>query len=506
MEDLIKFRQQGLSLVLAVAWACTAVIALGTILSHGSLTPLVLALAITVYPTLAFMRKASDDASRIVIGATMPLYCAIFLLQWSGHAWQIDLHMTFFAMIAILAILADWRPVLAGSAVTAVHHLVLNYAAPALVFTGEPDLGRVILHAVIVVAETAVLVTLTIRLEVLIVAQAQAERARIDLEATALAERTAREREQKGVVDKVEAGLKALASGDLDCPIHHPFPPVFEPLRTDFNTTVATLRGLVSSVAQSSHQIESSVGEIHYAADDLARRTEIDAATIEQAAHTITRMTASASNAATRASEVQSALDESQQRAVRGREIVNRAMTSVQKIEQSANEIGHIVTLIDGIAFQTNLLALNAGVEAARAGEAGKGFAVVATEVRALAQRTTDAARSIKSLIDTSNVQVTEGVEYVTQAGTVLQDVMAEVCEIGALVSEIAEATRSTAQVLSGVQGTFVAIDKSTQQNAAMVEESNAALRSLAQEATALMGTLSQFSLRDDRPPLRAVA
>jgi len=281
---------------------------------------------------------------------------------------------------------------------------------------------------------------------------------------------------------------------------------VFEPLRTDFNTTVATLRSLVSSVAGSSRQIEASVSEIHHAADDLARRTEIDAATVEQAAHTITQMTASATSAATRATEVQGALDESQQRAVRGREIVTRAMTSVQKIEQSANEIGNIVTLIDGIAFQTNLLALNAGVEAARAGEAGKGFAVVATEVRALAERTTEAARNIKALINTSTVQVSEGVDYVTQAGTVLQDVMVEVSEIGALVTEITEATRSTAQVLSGVQNTFVAIDKSTQQNAAMVEESNAAVRSLAQEAKALMATLGQFSLRDDRSPLRAAA
>ncbi|MFY7838544.1 MAG: methyl-accepting chemotaxis protein [Novosphingobium sp.] len=507
MEDLVKFRQQGLSIVVAVAWACSAIIAFGAFLAESGIVPVVLALAITAYPTLAYFRKASDTVSRFVIGGTMPLYCAILLLQWSGSAWQIDLHMAFFAMIAILAIFADWRPVLAGAGVTAVHHLVLNYAAPTLVFTGgEPDLGRVVLHAVIVVVETAVLVTLTVRLEALIIAQFTGERERIELEAATNAERTRRQNEQQGVVEKVEAGLKALARGDLDCPIQHPFPPVFEPLRTDFNTTVATLRSLVSSVAGSSRQIEASVSEIHHAADDLARRTEIDAATVEQAAHTITQMTASATSAATRATEVQGALDESQQRAVRGREIVTRAMTSVQKIEQSANEIGNIVTLIDGIAFQTNLLALNAGVEAARAGEAGKGFAVVATEVRALAERTTEAARNIKALINTSTVQVSEGVDYVTQAGTVLQDVMVEVSEIGALVTEITEATRSTAQVLSGVQNTFVAIDKSTQQNAAMVEESNAAVRSLAQEAKALMATLGQFSLRDDRSPLRAAA
>jgi len=506
MDDLNRFRQNGLGLIAGVAWFCSAVILLGWLMSDGSVLPVGLALAISIFPTIAFMRKLSDALTRIVLGGTMPLYCAIMLLQWSGHEWQVDLHMTFFAMIAIVAIFADWRAVLAAAAVTAVHHVVLNFAAPALVFSGGADFGRVVLHAVIVVVETVVLVTLTLRMEALMIAQAQAERAKADSEATAQAERASRDAEQQGIVRNLATGLNALASGDLECAIAQPFPQVFEPLRVDFNNSISTLRRLVLEVSNASRQIEGGVSEIHHAANDLALRTETDAAALERAAHVITELTASAQTAASHANDVQDALNGSQQRAVRGREIVTRAMTSVQKIEQSANEIAKIVVLIDGIAFQTNLLALNAGVEAARAGEAGKGFAVVATEVRALAQRTTDAARSIKALIDSSNTQVSEGVEYVTQAGTVLQDVMADVNEVGGQVSDIAEATKLTAQTLSGFQDTFVAIDRSTQQNAAMVEESNAALRSLSGEARALLRTLDQFSMKRETHALRAVA
>lgn len=507
MNDLARFRQNGLAFTASVAWLSSAVVMLGWLIAGGSFLPVGLALAITVFPTVAYLRKLSDAMTRIVLGATMPLYCAILLLQWAGHAWQGDLHMAFFAMIAILATFADWRPVLTGAAVTALHHFILNFTMPALVFSGGADFGRVLLHAVIVVVETVVLVMLALRMEMLMIAHAEAERTKAESERLAQTERLKREHEQQTIVEALGVGLEALASGDLECAIKKPFSDGFERLRTDFNNTVATLRRLVLEVSNSSQQIEGGVTEIHVAATDLARRTETDAAALERAAQVVTELTVSASTAATQAEDVQQSLDGSQQLAVRGREIVMRAMASVQKIEQSANEIANIVVLIDGIAFQTNLLALNAGVEAARAGEAGKGFAVVASEVRALAQRTTDAARSIKTLIETSNAQVREGVEYVTEAGTVLQDMMTDVNQMGDRVSQIAGATKATAERLSGFHHTFADIDRSTQQNAAMVEESHAALRSLSDEARGLLAILGQFSMRNESAAqLRAVA
>ncbi|HQS69399.1 MAG: hypothetical protein B7Y36_17645 [Novosphingobium sp. 28-62-57] len=506
MNDLKTFRQNGLGLIAGVAWLCSAIILLDWFISGGSFLPVGMALIISVFPTIAFARKLSDPLTRIVLGGTMPLYCAILLMQWSGHAWQVDLHMAFFAMIAIVAIFADWRPVLAAAAVTAVHHLLLNFLAPSLVFSGTSDLGRVLLHALIVVMETAVLVLMTQRMEALILAQMAAEQTKAELEMAAQAERDKRDAEQRMIVQNLAAGLNALASGDLECAISQPFPQGFDALRRDFNNTIGTLRQLVLEVSNTSQQIEGGVSEIYQAAADLARRTETDAAALERATQVITQLTASAQTAAAHANAVQEALGESQQRAVRGTETVTRAMTSVQKIEQSANEIAKIVVLIDGIAFQTNLLALNAGVEAARAGESGKGFAVVATEVRALAQRTTDAARNIKTLIESSNAQVSEGVEYVTQAETVLQDMLADVSQVGTRVSDIADAANTTATALTGFQDAFGAIDKSTQQNAAMVEESNAALHSLSTEAGALLKTLEHFSMKRDVPQMRAAA
>lgn len=167
-------------------------------------------------------------------------------------------------------------------------------------------------------------------------------------------------------------------------------------------------------------------------------------------------------------------------------------------IEQSAGEIGQIVSLIDGIAFQTSLLALNAGVEAARAGESGKGFAVVATEVRALAQRSADAAQDIKRLIDTSNQHVVEGVQLVTQTGSVLASMLEEVTRIAGTVAEITDRVKQNAHALGDISETFRGIDRDTQQNAAMVEESNAALRSLATEANALLGAIAHFRRDED--------
>jgi methyl-accepting chemotaxis protein len=493
MEELGKLRQQGITILAGLAWISTLIVAAGALFADSGFVPVLLAGALVIYPTLASVRKADDAMTRIVVGATMPLYSAILLLQWSGHTWLIDLHMTFFAMIASLAVLADWRPILAGAGVTAVHHLVLNFVAPALVFSDGGDLGRVILHAVVVVTETGVLLVLANRLEAMLLAQVAAHEEKLELEEAASAERVAREREQQLVVAEIETGLRALAAGDLNCPISTRFPPAFEPLRNDFNSTLQALNALVSSVSDASSQIRNGANEIRAAADDLAHRTEMEAASVERATHTIGTLVSSASTTASRASEANETLSVSQDRATRGHGVVSRAMDTMQRIESSASEISQIISLIDGIAFQTNLLALNAGVEAARAGDAGKGFAVVATEVRALAQRSADAAKSIEGLITASTTQVSEGVDLVTQTGVLLQEVMSDVTSIGTLVTEIAAAARTNAEELSNVRDAFSAIDRSTQQNAAMVEQSNAALRTLAQESDALMEVLGRF-------------
>ena len=506
MEELNNLRRQGIRILAGVTWVTTIMILAGSFFAGTGMLPVIMAAALAVYPTLAAMRNADDAVTRVAIGATLPLYCAILLFQWSGKTYMTDLHMTFFAAIAALAVLADWRPVLAGAAVTAVHHLVLNFVAPSLVFAGGSDLGRVILHAVVVVGETGVLMLLAKRLEAMLLAQVEAWAEKARLENAATAERAEREREQQIVVEEIERGLKALAAGNLNCPIHVRFPAAFEALRIDFNRTLDELNGLVSSVTDASRQIQNGTNEIRVAADDLAHRTEMEAASVERATHAIGTLVSSASATASRASEANSTLSYSQDRASKGHAVVERAMETMHRIEQSAGEIGQIISLIDGIAFQTNLLALNAGVEAARAGDAGKGFAVVANEVRALAQRSADAAKSIEELISASSKQVSDGVQLVTQTGQLLQEVMTDVTSIGSLVNEIAEAARANADELSSVRETFEAIDRSTQQNAAMVEESNAALRTLAQEADSLMDVVDRFKSSGSMPLMQRAA
>lgn len=494
MEELATLRRHGIAILAGLAWVSTALIALGTAFAPGGPLPAVLAAMLALFPTMAVRRKADDSATRLALGATMPLFCALFLFQWSGAPWLIDLHMTFFAMIAALAVLADWRPVLAGAAVTAVHHLALNFLAPAMVFNGGGDLGRVVLHAVVVVVETGVLVMLARQLETLLLAQATARRETALAEEATARERQERDNERHVVVTAIGAGLKHLAGGNLDCRIETRFPPAFEALRTDFNATLEALDRLIRSVAQSSEQFRSGVNEIRVAADDLASRTEMESAAVENATRTMGELVTAASETAAQAAAANATLTTSQERAARGHTVVERAMETMQRIEHSSAEISQIITLIDGIAFQTNLLALNAGVEAARAGEAGKGFAVVATEVRALAQRSADAARNIKTLITASTAQVSEGVELVTQTGRLLQDIVSDVSTIGTLVTDIAVAAQSNASELASVRSTFGTIDASSQQNAAMVEETNAALRTLARETDELVGTVNRFN------------
>jgi len=167
----------------------------------------------------------------------------------------------------------------------------------------------------------------------------------------------------------------------------------------------------------------------------------------------------------------------------------------MRSIETSSREMAEIINVIDGIAFQTNLLALNAGVEAARAGEAGKGFAVVATEVRALAQRSADAAKDIKALILTSGEQVSGGVALVESSGDALQKIVAEVSAVSGLVDEIAEAAQRQASGIAEISAMVADMDTFTQQNAAMVEESSAGTRNLSEETVRLVDRLAMFRL-----------
>ena len=294
-------------------------------------------------------------------------------------------------------------------------------------------------------------------------------------------------------VGEITGALSALADGDLERRIKEPLTIELDRLRLDFNRAADKLQETMKSVAANADAVREAAGEITNASDDLARRTEQQAASIEETAAALDQITATVRRTAEGAVEARSVVGTAKDDAQRSGAVVDEAVTAMQAIEASSKKIGNIIGVIDEIAFQTNLLALNAGVEAARAGEAGRGFAVVATEVRALAQRSADAAKEIKALISASGEQVAAGVRLVGLTGEALSRIVDHVDKMSGLTGEIASAAQEQATGLSEVNSAINQMDKVTQQNAAMVEQATAASHSLTNEAGELARLVGQF-------------
>jgi methyl-accepting chemotaxis protein len=326
--------------------------------------------------------------------------------------------------------------------------------------------------------------------------EAQAELQRKTVEETRRAAEEARARtaqEQAAVVEGLAGGLEQLAACNLTIRLTTAFTPAYEKLRVDFNAAMDTLQKTMSVIVDNAGGIRNGTGEISKASDDLSRRTERQAASLEETAAAMDEITATVRTTAENARRASAAAGAARQEATQSGEVVREAIQAMGDIETSARQITNIIGVIDEIAFQTNLLALNAGVEAARAGDAGRGFAVVATEVRALAQRSASAAKEIKALISASTQQVDLGVGLVGRTGGALERIIEQVAGLNDLVSDIANAAQEQA---SGAQQVNVAIgemDKVTQQNAALVEESSAASVNLAHEASSLSDLVRRF-------------
>jgi len=308
----------------------------------------------------------------------------------------------------------------------------------------------------------------------------------------------AEEERRTAVIDKLGDALSRLAEGDFATTLEG-LPPEFARIEVDFENMREHITAALQEVAEASDAIKTGSLEIQSASDDLARRTESQAATLEETAAALDGLTTGIASGAKEASGARGAVEQSRDEAIEGAAVVLDAVRAMEGIQKSSAEIGKIVDVIDGIAFQTNLLALNAGVEAARAGEAGKGFAVVATEVRALAQRSADAARDIKQLIGTSTEQVGQGASLVGRSGTAFDSIVARVREVVDLVTSIATRADEQSVGLGHVNGAVREMDLVTQQNAAMVEEATAAARSLATEAGRLAELVARFRLTDGR-------
>ena len=297
-------------------------------------------------------------------------------------------------------------------------------------------------------------------------------------------------------VEALAGALRSLADGDLKQRIAATFPANLEMLRTDFNQSVSKLEEAVGAIGSTAAAIASAADQVRSAADDLSRRTEQQAASVEETAAALDEISTTSADSSRRAEEAGQLVDKTRESAERSGRVVQEAISAMGAIESSSNEISNIISVIDDIAFQTNLLALNAGVEAARAGDAGKGFAVVAQEVRELAQRSAKAAKEIKSLITSSGDQVKQGVSLVARTGEALQEIVAQVRDVNMNISAIVKSAREQATGIKEINEAVGSIDRGTQQNAAVAEESTAASHSLAGEADALNVLLSQFQTR----------
>ncbi len=318
--------------------------------------------------------------------------------------------------------------------------------------------------------------------------------------------REANERAQKAVVEALGDALDRLARGDLVGRLSTEVTPDFQKLKDDFNNAVGILEQAMGRVAEATDGIRSGADEIGAAADDLSRRTEQQAASLEETAAALDEITSTVRRSAAGAKKAQDVVIGAKAEAEKSGMVVDQAVAAMGEIETSSRSIGNIIGVIDEIAFQTNLLALNAGVEAARAGEAGRGFAVVAQEVRALAQRSADAAKEIKTLIANSTAQVDRGVGLVGQTGEALRGIVDKVAEIDALIVEISSSAQEQAQGLHEVNTAVNQMDQVTQQNAAMVEQTTAATHSLKGQTAELVKQVAGFSISTRRQAAAAPA
>jgi methyl-accepting chemotaxis protein len=306
-------------------------------------------------------------------------------------------------------------------------------------------------------------------------------------------------RENALVVSSLAEALEHLAKGDLTFRVSADFPGDYRKLKDDFNAAITQLQETIKVIAASTDGLRTGADEIAHASDDLSRRTEQQAASLEETAAALDELTATVRRTASGAKQASEVVSSTRGEATHSGQVVHEAVSAMGAIEDSSKQINQIIGVIDEIAFQTNLLALNAGVEAARAGDAGRGFAVVAQEVRALAQRSAEAAKEIKTLISSSTQQVSQGVSLVGQTGEALQRIVVKVGEIDALVTEIAASAAEQATGLNEVNTAVNQMDQVTQQNAAMVEESTAATHSLKGETGELVRLIGRFNVGSGR-------
>jgi methyl-accepting chemotaxis protein len=294
--------------------------------------------------------------------------------------------------------------------------------------------------------------------------------------------------------------MDTMAEGNLTRKITRDYEGIFDQMKSSINATIDKLTDVISNIRTSSMTLRTGASEIASGNADLSQRTEEQASSLEETASSMEEMTSVVKQSAENANSANTLAQSAKAKATEGGLVVSKAITAMEAINKSSNEIADIIGVIEEIAFQTNLLALNAAVEAARAGEQGRGFAVVAGEVRNLAQRSADASKEIKDLIRNSETKVAEGSNLVNESGKTLTEIEEAVMEVSAMIADITSAAQEQTSGIEQVNTAVSQMDEMTQQNAALVEEATAASQAVAEQATNMAKMMEFFQIGDTAP------
>ncbi len=425
---------------------------------------------------ISYAMTRGTSVSRFVLTFVLVSFVALHIQLARG---MLELHFGVFVTLAFLLVYRDWRVIVFGAVLFAVHHMLfdrLQAAGFGFYCTVQADFMRIVLHAVYVVIQAGVEVVLALALA-----------------------RAAREGDELGTL---VAHVNSSAGIALDVTSVSVQTPAGQMLKT----TLERMNTAVAAVRQGTASIDIACGEIASGNQDLSARTEQTASNLQRTAASMEHLTSTVKQSADNARQANQLALKASAVAVQGGEVVGQVVDTMKGINESSRKIADIIQVIDGIAFQTNILALNAAVEAARAGEQGRGFAVVASEVRSLAGRSAEAAKEIKSLINASVERVTLGTALVDQAGSTMTEVVSAIRQVTAIMGEISAASGEQATGVAEVGDSVTQMDHATQQNAALVEQMAAAASSLKSQAQELVQTVAVFSRDDVAPVVRGQA
>ena len=378
--------------------------------------------------------------------------------------------------------------------VAVMERLIANDASLEVPFTDETNETGTIARALLAFRES-VRERSVLKSEKALEAEIAAERA-----ANERARETERSRQAESV-SRLAAALRHVSAGNLAVRLEEGFSGEFAAIRDDFNASMGDLAQMIEAVVISIRGIEAGSNEISAASDDLARKAELQAAMLERSGRSVQSLTSAIGRSVDASSRTKDFIDSAKMEAGENNRVVRETENAIEHIRNSSEQIGAIIGAIDEIAFQTNLLALNAGVEAARAGEAGRGFAVVASEVRALAQRSAEAAKEIKRLVSTSRDDVVNGVTLVKQAGAAFDSIQENISLIDTGIADISGVALDQSTALKDVSGALSELDQTTQHTASVAEETNAACQSLAIECGRLTAMAGKFRTSAEAAP-----